>query len=404
MALQHIPVTQIDEAQLQRLIDGRASETRDIEYKRDTYGNADKDHAEYLADVSSFANTAGGDLVIGMTASNGVPTGFAPLTVDVDAEILRLENIARSGLQPRILNLAMRAVPVPGGHVLVIRVPRSYNPPHRVIRQGTGQNRFHARSSAGKYEPNVDELRLLFLSAPRLADRIRDFRVERVARIAANDAPVPLLDLHALILHIIPFSAFDARIPLPLGRHIEWYNTFPPLLSTHPQYFRINVDGLLTLSNAEANAKAQRAYVQLYHTGIVEAVASSFLMGEGSRESPSRLTALRTEACIVRYSHAYLQAVLALGCPPPFALLVSLIGVRGIEYSFAMGNMFFEDASSVFDRDQFHFSEVIIEDVPVNPYEYAKLVRPLLNELANAAGRATTPSFDGTGRFQLKVD
>jgi hypothetical protein len=27
------------------------------------YGGADKDHAEFLADISSFANTMGGDLV-----------------------------------------------------------------------------------------------------------------------------------------------------------------------------------------------------------------------------------------------------------------------------------------------------------------------------------------------------
>jgi predicted HTH transcriptional regulator len=171
MALRHLPLDQIDQAQLQRLIDGRTSETRDIEYKRDTYGNADKDYGEFLADVSSFANTVGGDLIVGMSASAGVPASFSPLQIDCDAEILRLENIARSGLQPRISGFAMRAIPIQrGGSVLVIRIPRSYNQPHRIIRQGNGNNRFYARSSAGKYEPNVDELRQLFAQAPQLAD------------------------------------------------------------------------------------------------------------------------------------------------------------------------------------------------------------------------------------------
>jgi Putative DNA-binding domain len=101
---QNILLADIDESHLQGLIDGRASETRDIEYKRDTYGNADRDHAEFLADISWFANTAGGDIVIGMSAAKGIATSFAPLTLDHDAEVLRLENIARSGLQPRILN------------------------------------------------------------------------------------------------------------------------------------------------------------------------------------------------------------------------------------------------------------------------------------------------------------
>jgi len=67
MTLRHIPLDAIDQSHLQRLIDEAVSEARDIDYKKETYKNADKDHAEYLADISSFANTAGGDIVIGMT-------------------------------------------------------------------------------------------------------------------------------------------------------------------------------------------------------------------------------------------------------------------------------------------------------------------------------------------------
>src|ERR1700686_909156 len=142
MALFHIPFDQIDQAQLRRLVDARAAETRDIEYKQASYGNADADTAEFLADISSFANTAGGDLIIGMTAAQGVPTGFAPFAGDHDPEILRLENMARTGLQPRTSNLRIKAVPLrQGGNALVARVPRSYTQPHRIIRQGKWQQR-----------------------------------------------------------------------------------------------------------------------------------------------------------------------------------------------------------------------------------------------------------------------
>jgi predicted HTH transcriptional regulator len=168
MALLHIPLDQIDEAQLQSLIRGQAVETRDIEYKRDTYGNRDSDAGEFLADVSSFANTSGGDIIIGMAAKAGVPSNIVPMAVEAaDGEKLRLESIARSGLQPRIFGLDFSAVPVNGGAVIIVRVPRSYNAPHRLIRQGTGNHRFYARSSAGKYEPNVDELRGFSSSARR---------------------------------------------------------------------------------------------------------------------------------------------------------------------------------------------------------------------------------------------
>jgi hypothetical protein len=405
MTLRHLALEEIGEAELQRLITGRATESRDIEYKRDCYGNADKDYGEYLSDISSFANTVGGDIIIGIDARAGVPIALSPVSKDVDAEIVRLENIARSGLQPHIFGLAATAIPIAnGGSVIVIRIPRSYNLPHRIVRHGTGHHRFYARSSAGKYEPNVDELRMLFGRAPQIAERIRDFRFERLAKINANEAAASLLDNRALVLHIVPFAAFDTRLSLPLGEVRRWCADFPPILSSQPSNFRINVDGLLTLLNAVGNASLQRAYVQLFHSGIVEAVTSSFPRGDGTVESPYRITYLQTEASIVKYSHRYLRGLISLGCMPPFVLLASLIGAKNVEYSFTGATTLFDDEAERLDREQYHFSEVTIENVPEDPYEFAKGLKPLLDETANAAGRAATPSFDSSGHFRLKVD
>jgi hypothetical protein len=75
-----------------------------------------------------------------------------------------------------------------------------------------------------------------------------------------------------------------------------------------------------------------------------------------------------------------------------------------VPYSFASVNSLFEDEAGIFDRYQLHFQEVIIEEVEPNPSEYAKWLRPLLDQIANAAGRATTTSFDASGKFGLKVD
>jgi Putative DNA-binding domain len=409
MTLRNIPLDSIDQSHLQRLIDEAVSEARDIDYKQDTYGNSDRDHAEYLADISSFANTAGGDIVIGMTEQAGIPTGFAPPQIDIDAEILRLENIARSALQPRVFGLAARGVALAGGgQVLVVRIPRSYIQPHRIVRQGrAGDLRFWARSSKGKYEPNVDELRALFTRAPQLADRVRDYRFDRIAKIVANDTPALLPDNRLLIMHVAPLSAFEGArgFQLDLQQHPQqMFTAFPPIGGQVSQV-RINVDGALVLSNLQANGRTNRAYVQIFHNGIVEAVASQFLLGEGTAASPFRLTAIRTEATIVTSSHTYLQALQARDAAPPYVVLVSLIGVKGIPYSFAMdgGRTLFEDAAGVLDRDQFHFSEMIIEDVPFDRHEYAKLIRPLLDQTANAAGRGTSPSFDHAGRFTLRV-
>jgi hypothetical protein len=77
--------------------------------------------------------------------------------------------------------------------------------------------------------------------------------------------------------------------------------------------------------------------------------------------------------------------------------------VKSVLYSFATSGLF-EDEAGVLDRDQIHFSEIVIDEVPDDRYEFAKQLRPLLNETANAAGRSATPSFDQSGKFTFKVD
>lgn len=66
-----------------RCTSNAVSEGRTIDYKRELPGNSDGDKKEFLADVSSFANTSGGDLILGVDENAGVPiqiTGFQSAT------------------------------------------------------------------------------------------------------------------------------------------------------------------------------------------------------------------------------------------------------------------------------------------------------------------------------------
>ncbi len=57
------PVENIREETLQALVDNPVREKHNIDYKASTYGKDDSQRKEFLADVSSFANAIGGDLV-----------------------------------------------------------------------------------------------------------------------------------------------------------------------------------------------------------------------------------------------------------------------------------------------------------------------------------------------------
>jgi hypothetical protein len=57
---------------------------------------------------------------------------------------------------------------------------------------------------------------------------------------------------------------------------------FSPIGSRIPLIIRINFDGLLKHLNADQAAGRQRAYVQLFRAGIVEAVTSNIILtGKG---------------------------------------------------------------------------------------------------------------------------
>jgi predicted HTH transcriptional regulator len=134
-----MPITRMDfdrlsEADLERLRENEVAEGIDLDYKLKPYGTSDADKKEFLKDVSSFANTAGGDIIVGLREADGLPAEVVGVDGDLDAEVLRLESLLRDRMEPRIIGIRMRPVPLANGRrVLVIRVPKSWNPPHAVL-------------------------------------------------------------------------------------------------------------------------------------------------------------------------------------------------------------------------------------------------------------------------------
>ena len=177
---------ELSEADLQSLIDTGVPEGMAIDYKRAPYGRGDADVKEFLKDISSFANTILGHLIMGVDKSNGVPTTIMPIThLDPDKEVQRLESMMRDGITPRITGVRTKAIPIAGGgFVIVLRVPRSWNPPHQVSARNT--NQFYVRNSAGAHEVSIDELRTLFNFGAAAQDRTRAFRQEWLAMIRSG--------------------------------------------------------------------------------------------------------------------------------------------------------------------------------------------------------------------------
>src|SRR5688500_3252299 len=161
MSLNSKPTNEINEEDLVSLIYTQKREGKDIDYKLKLISNSDGDKKEFLYDVSSFANAAGGHLIIGMREQDGLPIELVGQKFeDIDAEIRRLDNIIRDGIEPRVSVQIHPIRMISGNIVLLIRIPHSWAMPHMVSYQGA--TKFYSRNSAGKYPLDISEIRALF--------------------------------------------------------------------------------------------------------------------------------------------------------------------------------------------------------------------------------------------------
>ena len=149
MGLSDKPLSQLTENDLFALVADKEAEGKTLDYKRDSVGKGDTEKKEFLYDVTSFANTLGGHLIFGMDEKNGEAINLADLAgIDPDQEILRLEQMLRDGVRPPIVGVESVRVPLSGGNVaIVMRIPKSWNPPHQVTFQKAF--RFYGRDSNG---------------------------------------------------------------------------------------------------------------------------------------------------------------------------------------------------------------------------------------------------------------
>lgn len=243
------PLEGIQFADIDRLVREKRPEGKTLDYKRDTYGGSDNDKKELLKDVSSFANTQGGDIMVGIDENNGVPIAMPGIAIcDLEREKLRLEGIIRDGLEPRV-ELAIHSVATPSStFILVIRVKESSLFPHRVVFHGKF-GEFWARTSAGKYSMDTDELRRAFTLSESIYQQIQAFRRDRVSQVMTGAGPVPLSDGGKFILHLVPVASFRSRQLFDVAAMPLLPNWFPPIGQSGYDS-RLNFDGVVSYRGA----------------------------------------------------------------------------------------------------------------------------------------------------------
>ncbi len=353
MALDGKPLESINENDLRELIENKVPEGKTIEYKQNHPARTDGERKKYLIQISSFANASGGHLIYGLKEKNGIPTEISGLDIENDdAEKLRLDNIIRDGVEPRIWGVGIHIVPLKSKRkAIIIRIPKSFNPPHMVILGG--ERRFYSRGSAGKYQLDVEELRTLFGLADSITRRAKDFRLERVARIVNGEIPVPLNDGVRSVVHLIPFSAFTSRKSYDLQLfhkypkhlpHIHWGGTF--------MSGRYNLDGFVSFHSC----KSADSYTQVFRNGIIEAVHVGNY-ADSAVDAGDRRLYPRFEVSLTSGIKELLAVQRRLSIESPTVVFLGILGIKG----FSM-----PDSPIGFEQDRLILPDVMIESCDDN--------------------------------------
>ena len=353
------PIDKITKDDIESLLSSKTAEHHALDYKAQLNVGSDAEKREFLSDVSSFANTGDGDLIFGITdekdgegKSTGLPGTAVGITLSNASEfILRLENLIRDGIDPRISGIQWQLVPgFPKGPILVMRIPKSWVGPHMVTLGGL--SRFYSRNSAGKYQLNVGEIRSAFAASTSVGDRLRHFRTERIVKAFDDDLPVSLGSGPKLLLHLVPLVALD---PNNLSDHThevtKLFTQLPPTSTFNNNMGfsrRYNLDGLVTKTDFG------QCYVQVFRSGTIECGDGDlFRYTAEIKEIPQGV-----EEKVLAALSQYLPVQKQLGLPQPVFVLVTLVGVK----DFALTTHTPFKAKNAIDRDILSLPEFMLQD------------------------------------------
>lgn len=381
------PLSSITAEDIISLVQSGARESRVMDFKQLFSLDPEGKKAEFLADVSAFANTSWGDLIYGIEETDGVATNAVPFPMEnIDQEILAIEGLIRDGIEPRV-QADPRFVPSGDKFFLVVRIKKSWLPPHRVIHTGSSRvrNNFYGRNAGWNYQLDIVEIRRSFVSSETLSERINSFRAKRLLDIwSGNLSSFALREWWKLVLHVLPINSLTW----------EWDFNIDNVLATSAKNFlvpisgngipRINYDGFATYESYSDNIFS---YVQLFRNWMLEAVESGNLI-EVSNDG-LLIPPVEYEAALLKALNSYMEFLRLAEIPGPFSVHLSLLWAKGFRIGLNVPR--FRDNIHPIDRDHLETPSCLIEDLEISP---ESILRPMFDVIWNACWLPKSRNFD----------
>jgi hypothetical protein len=386
------PLNQVSKEDIESLVSAKVSESRTLDYKQQLPDSDTEKKREFLYDVSSFANAAGGDMVFGITderdgsgKSTGLPASVEGMSIpNASDTIARLENLVRDGIAPRISGIQWKTVEgFPSGSVLAMRIPRSTIGPHMVVFGGMA--RFYSRNSTGKYPMDIREIRSAFVESTEIGEKLHALRERRISEIMQGGTHLGICDKAVLALHLVPLSSVGFDVSHDAIRSAAKTQTLLQPITGGGWSGRYNFDGYLVLSSTS------KSYVQVFRSGLIEAADASLLNVRvpGYEKMPPSIA---FEMEVIRATVRYLDVQNRMTIPLPTFAAISLLRVKNFQMS-----SYQHVSSPAIDRDTVMLPEVLIEEYGA---DIGRVLRPSFDALWQACGLEKSLNYDDQGNWR----
>lgn len=383
-------LTDVTQESLDQLVSEVAREGPHLDFKRDLpiAWNNEAKH-EFLADVTAFANSGGGDLIFGVDedgqaqASAIVPQAVA----NPDQEVRRLQDFLLNLAEPRMPGVQVQAVAVTvgaiSGYAIVVRVPQSWAGPHRV----KSNQHFFIREGLRKRQLDVPEIRSLFLRSESQAQRLREFRSERLGKILSGEAPHRLIDGPLLVAHLFPTQAALGLIqvdPVPYTNQRGL-----PVIGAGSGMARLNLDGALVVRNENQNGEAH-GYSQFFRSGFFESV---YVLSRRGEQGRAVLPSLSYEQHLITLLADFRAELARLGLDLECTVMLSLTRASEVKLGVRNDWDFLDAHQTLFDR-----RTVLLPDIlATGDATPDRAMKPAFDLMWQAAGFPSSRNYNAAG-------
>jgi len=388
----------IDENLLKQVCNEQWDESPTLEFKAVLPQPApdDKPKQEFLKDVAALANAGGGDIVYGISEINGKAHALVPIketSYPGDATRRRLGQWLESGVEPRVSGINVHPVRLSSGdYILVIRVPASFQRPHRSKVGAHWQ--WPVRSGTHTADLTYPQIRDAFDRGATLGERARKFRDERLTAVLSGTTGRPLQSGPRCIVHLIPLAAIAGKVTVDLKqlypRDYAQFMGFGWGSATRS----FNLDGLVVYPGG-ANAE-KLVYTQIFRSGCLEAarfVGALMDPGVKAMAIPSGVASGHIRESLDKF----LTASKSWGIAGPAVAAASLFDVHGWQFAYQSTGHF--SAFNSADRPHLILPEVWIEEVSTAQFD--AIARPMLDTLWQAFDLEACAFYDTQGNWVM---